>query len=54
MEFENILNQLQSHFTVGELMDFLGADWSVVLSSPDILDLIEENLGDIKEEIGVS
>lgn len=49
---EALINQIKVHFTPSELIEFLGVDFDTLLSSSVLLDLIEENMEELKEEIG--
>lgn len=53
MEFDILLERIQSHFTPSEFVEFLGVPWETLINNSKLQDIIEENLDDIREEIGM-
>jgi hypothetical protein len=52
-EFIKLLEEIERHFTAGELVEFLGLDITKLFDCDTVTDVIVERLEDIKEEIGL-
>ena len=52
-EFDELLSRISSHFTPATLVEFLDISFETLLSSDKVQEVIEENIQELKEEIGV-
>lgn len=52
-EFDELLERVQKHFTPEELISFLDVGYLTLFNSEALMECIEDNMEELKEEMGV-
>lgn len=52
-EFDEFLERIQRYFTPEELVAFLGIGYLTLFNSEALMECIEDNMEELKEEMGI-